>query len=71
MHLVERWTRTSADHLWYEATLEDPAVFARPLKMRFPLYRRIEPNIQLLEYECHTYLELEKERRAGVTAGDR
>ena len=71
MHLVERWTRTSADHLWYEATVEDPAVFARPFKIRFPLYRRIEPNIQLLEYECHTYLELEKERRAGVTAGDR
>ena len=71
MHLVERWTRTSTDHLWYEATIEDPSVFARPFKMRFPLYRRIEPNIQLLEYECHTYLELEKERRAGVTAGDR
>ncbi|HEX2460350.1 MAG TPA: hypothetical protein VHJ58_09395, partial [Vicinamibacterales bacterium] len=71
MHLVERWTRTSPDHLWYEATIEDPSVFARPFKMRFPLYRRIEPNIQLLEYECHTYLELEKERRAGVTAGDR
>ena len=49
MHLVERWTRTSADHLWYEATVEDPAVFARPFKIRFPLYRRIEPNIQLLE----------------------
>lgn len=71
MHLVERWTRTSPDHLWYEATIEDPAIFARPFKIRFPLYRRIEPNIQLLEYECHTYLELEKERRAGTAAGDR
>jgi hypothetical protein len=55
----------------YEATIEDPAVFARSFTIRFPLYRRIEPNIQLLEYECHTYLELEKERRLGVTAGDR
>ena len=71
MHLVERWTRTSPDHIWYEATIEDPSVFARPVKLRFPLYRRVEPNIQLLEYECHTYLELEKERRAGVTAGER
>ena len=71
MHLVERWTRTSPDHILYEATIEDPAVFARPFKIRFPLYRRIEPNVQLLEYECHTYLELEKERQAGVTAGDR
>ena len=24
MHLVERWTRTGADHLWYKATIEDP-----------------------------------------------
>ena len=71
MHLVERWTRTSPEHIWYEATIEDPAVFARPFKIRFPLYRRIEPTVQLLEYECHTYLELEKERRAGVVAGER
>lgn len=38
---------------------------------RFPLYRRIETNIQLLEYECHTYLELEKERRTGASAPGR
>ena len=71
MHLVERWTRVGPDHIWYDATIEDPAVFARPWTIRFPLYRRIETNIQLLEYECHTYLELEKERRAGVVAGER
>jgi hypothetical protein len=71
MHLVERWTRTSADHIWYEATVEDPTVFARPWKIRFPLYRRIEPTVQLLEYECQTYLELERERTAGTLPGER
>ena len=71
LHVVERWTRTGPDHLWYEATIEDPAVFSRPWTIRMPLYRRVDPNMQLLEYECHTYLELEKERRAGVTASDR
>ncbi|OFW37310.1 MAG: hypothetical protein A3F70_06695 [Acidobacteria bacterium RIFCSPLOWO2_12_FULL_67_14] len=66
MHLVERWTRLGPDHLMYEATIEDPTVFGRPWTIRFPLYRRIEPNAQLLEYECASYLELEKDRRVGI-----
>ena len=63
MHLVERWTRTGPDHMWYEATIEDPAVFSRPWKIRMPLYRRIEPSVQLLEYECQAYLEAERDRK--------
>jgi hypothetical protein len=62
MHLVERWTRTGPDHLSYDATIEDPRVFSRPWKIRMPLYRRIEPNIQLLDYECQAYLEAAKDR---------
>jgi hypothetical protein len=30
--------------------------------MSMPLYRRLEPDVQVLEYECHYYLEEEKER---------
>ncbi|MBI2186141.1 MAG: hypothetical protein HYU37_03325 [Acidobacteria bacterium] len=71
MHLVERWTRAGPDHIWYEATIEDPKVFSRPWTMRFPLYRRIEPNAQLLEYECPSYLELEKDSRFGLRPDDR
>ena len=63
MHLVERWTRTGPDHMWYEAAIEDPTVFSRPWKLRMPLYRRIESAIQLLEYECQAYLEAERDRR--------
>jgi hypothetical protein len=43
--------------LWYEATIEDPKVFTRPWKIRMPLYRRIEPNAQLMEFRCHEFLE--------------
>jgi hypothetical protein len=62
LHVVERYTRTGPDHMLYEATIEDPAVFSRPWKISMPLYRRLERNIQLLEYECQAYLEAEKDR---------
>lgn len=62
MHLVERWTRTGPDHIWYEADVEDPRVFWRPWKIRMPLYRRVESNIQLLDYECQAYLEAKRDR---------
>jgi hypothetical protein len=53
LHVVERLTRTDADHMQWEATIEDSKVFTRPWKMRMTLYRRVEPNAQLLEYECY------------------
>ena len=49
--------RTGPDHLLYEATIEDPKVFTRPWTMRMPLYRRIEPNAQLLEFKCVEFAE--------------
>jgi hypothetical protein len=53
LHVVERYSFIDADHLRYEATIEDPKVFSRPWKMTLILYRRKEPNFQLLDYECH------------------
>jgi hypothetical protein len=55
LHVVERYTLVDADHIWYEVTIEDPKVFTRPWKMSMPLYRRIEKNVQLLEYECYAF----------------
>lgn len=55
LHLVERYTLIDPHHLNYEVTVEDPKVFSRPWKMSMPLYRRIEKNLQLLDYECHTF----------------
>ena len=64
LHVVERYTRTSPDHMLYEATIEDPKVFSRPWKISLPLYRRQERNVRLLEYECYAYLEAQKDRAA-------
>lgn len=55
LHVVERYTPIDSDHLQYEATIEDPKVFTRPWTVKVILYRRIEPNVQLLEYECYTF----------------
>ena len=55
LHVVERYTPTGPDHMLYEATIEDPKVFTRPWKMSMTLYRRKEPNGELLEYECYAY----------------
>ena len=57
LHVVERYTPVGPDHLRYEVTIEDPKVFTRPWKMDMPLYRRQEPDVQLLEYECYAYHE--------------
>jgi hypothetical protein len=52
MQVVERYTPTSPYHLMYEATITDPKVFTRPWKIRFPLYRRIEPGARIMEFKC-------------------
>ena len=55
MHIVERYTLVDRDHMRYEVTVEDPKVFTRPWKMSMPLYRRVETNVQVLEYECYAF----------------
>jgi hypothetical protein len=55
MHLVERFTLIGRDHIRYEVTVEDPKVFSRPWKMAMPLYRRVETNVQILDYVCQSF----------------
>jgi hypothetical protein len=43
--------------MWYEATLEDSKVFTRPWKISMPLYRRVEPHAQLIEFRCQEFTE--------------
>jgi hypothetical protein len=57
LHVVERYTPISPYHLMYEATIEDPNVFTRPWTIRMPLYRRIETEKRLLEYQCVEFVE--------------
>ncbi|SRR5688500_1273057 len=51
LRVTERFTRTSADTLIYEATVEDPQTWVRPWTLRIPLMRGTEPH--LFEYACH------------------
>jgi len=50
LHLVERFTRVSANTLQYDATMSDPSTWTRPWTVRLLLKRTDEP---LLEYACH------------------
>ena len=57
LHVVERYTPVSPDILDYQVTIEDPKVFTRPWKIRLPLYRRHDTNVQLLEFKCVEFVE--------------
>jgi hypothetical protein len=57
LHVVERYTPRSSDVIDYEATIEDPEVFSRPWKISMPLYRHLEENAHLLEFQCIEYSE--------------
>ncbi len=57
LHVVERYTPSGPNTIMYEATIEDPNVFTKPWKMSFPLYRRLEKNVQLLEFRCVPFTE--------------
>ena len=56
LRLVERYTPMGPDHIRYEVTVEDPKVFTRPWKMSMPLYRRLEANVKVLDYECLEFM---------------
>ena len=57
MVVTERFTPMSPYHLEYEATIEDPETFTEPWKIKFPLYRRVEDNAQLMEFRCVEFVE--------------
>jgi len=51
LHVVERFTLVDADTMSYEATLEDPKVFTKPVKLGFPL-KRAPKDYELIESGC-------------------
>ena len=57
LKVTERYTAIDPDTLQYQATIEDPKVFSRPWSISMPLYRRRDPNMQLLEYKCVEFTE--------------
>jgi hypothetical protein len=57
LKVTERYTPISRDAIRYEATITDPQVFTRPWKISMPLYRRLEPNAQIMEFRCVEMVE--------------
>lgn len=57
LHVVERYTPSGPNHITYEVTLEDPQVYSQPWKMTMPLYRRLEKDVRVLDYECLEFEE--------------
>jgi hypothetical protein len=57
LKVVERFTPMTRDAFRYEATIEDPQVFTRPWTISMPIYRRLEPNAQLLDFRCVPMVE--------------
>ena len=69
MHLVERFTRIDANTMRYEATIEDPEVFARPWTIEMPLMRNQEEGFELWEEAClEGERNIERMLRAGRLA---
>jgi hypothetical protein len=51
LKLVERFTRTGPDALKYEATVNDPKIWARPWTIDIPF--QLDPHYGFYEYACH------------------
>jgi hypothetical protein len=51
VQIVERFTRTAADTIHYEVTINDPKTWTRPWTMAYPLTR--DDEYQMFEYACH------------------
>ena len=54
--VVERYAMADADTIQYEATIEDPKVFARPWTIALPLRRQVGMD-RVLEYQCNAEAE--------------
>jgi hypothetical protein len=66
LHVVERWTMVNADRIDYEATLEDPKVFTRSLKIALTINRFKEKGYELWEDSRH---EGERDTETILKAG--
>ena len=51
LHVVERFTPVDKDTINWEATIDDPKVFTKPWKMKFPL-KRAPQDFEMLESGC-------------------
>jgi hypothetical protein len=57
MIVTERYSLIDDNLMQYEATIDDPQTFSRPWIIRMPLYRRVEDNARLFEFNCVEFSE--------------
>jgi hypothetical protein len=57
LKVTERFRVLGPNHLWYEATLEDPQSFSEPWTIEMPLYRLVDDGAQLHEHKCVPFAE--------------
>ena len=57
LKVTERYTLTSSNTMRYEATLEDPQVYTRPWTISMPIYKRVPPDDQLMQFNCVEFVE--------------
>lgn len=57
MIVTERYSLVDENRMQYEATINDPQTFSEPWTIRMPLYRRVEENARLLEFNCVEFSE--------------
>ena len=64
LHIIERLSRSGADTLKYEITVNDPGTWTKPWSLMIPLQRS---QVPVYEYACHEG----NEGLAGILAGAR
>jgi hypothetical protein len=57
MIVTERYTLADENHIQYQATIDDPQTFSRPWTISMTLYRLIEEDARLLEFNCVEFAE--------------
>jgi hypothetical protein len=57
MHVQEKYTLVGPNVIQYSATITDDEVFNRPWTISMPLYRRLDKNMQLLDFKCVEFVE--------------
>ena len=69
LRLVERFTRTDANTINYQVTIEDPNVFSSPWTVAIPLVR--DDRYQIFEYACHEGNKAIEHVLSGARAAER
>jgi hypothetical protein len=68
LHVVERFRRTAADTILYQATIDDPTVYTKPWTVEISMSKR---NNRIFEYACHEGNYAMPDMLAGARADEK